>query len=141
MSQKSLTQRTGMAAFGIGFLVQSLMPSMALGGEGSPASRFFNKRTHKYEVLRPLPDTLICDYLGKNEPVDKIKNIPGAETTTYGYQCGETQVVFYALPDKTVYGFSLKTKDFYKWFWDYDNDGNFEQEGKNGVICSEFYGY
>jgi hypothetical protein len=142
MLQKNLTQKTGMAAFGIGMLVQSMMPYAASGGDSSASGIFFNKRTQEYEVNRPLPDTAMCDYLGKKPPIDKFKNIPGAETTYFGYQCGDTQLVLYALPNKKVYGFSLITKDNpYTWFWDYENDGNFEQEGRNGRIDVESYGY
>jgi hypothetical protein len=90
--------------------------------------KFYNERTEMYETCRPLPDLTRCKYLGKKGSIDKIDTIPGAETTLTSYQCGDDHLTVYTLPDGTVYGYAvhnMKAKEV-RWYWDYDEDGNFE---------------
>jgi hypothetical protein len=139
MAQKNLIQRIGIAGIGLGMLVQSMMPSNAIGQE-SKDGQFYNKRTGQYEVARPLPDVSACKYLGEKKVTD---NLPGYETTIKGYSCNENRVITYSFPNGKIYGFGIENSKTgeKRWFNDYENDGNFEQEGKQSIINYSSYGY
>lgn len=112
----------------IGALVCLLIACPVVHALDCKNGKFYNERTEMYEVCRPLPDLTKCKYLGKRGSINKIKTIPGAETTLTSYQCGDNVLTLYTLPDGTVYGFAVhdtKAKEV-RWYWDYDEDGNFE---------------
>ena len=142
MADNNIAQKVGSAALGLGMLVQSLIPGTASAID-CQGDKFYNKRTGETEVCRPLPDVSGCKYLGQKGPTHVVDSMPGNETTLKGYQCGNTQYTLYTLPNGKIYGFAtndVNTRDK-QWYWDYENDGNFEQVSRKGMIEEKFYGY
>ena len=112
-------------------------PTLAAGN--SPKK----KKARPSGIHRGLPDLSLATYLGAKPPVDKLSKIPGKETTLKGYRLGHRLIVTYSLPNGKIYGFgiaNLSTGEK-KWFWDYENDGNFEQQAQKGAIDASKYGY
>lgn len=146
MARRTPTKRVGSgigtATLGLGMLLQSLVPGGALAID-CQGDQFYNRRTGEYETCRPRPDFRGCKFVGHHGPIKKVDVRAEPETTLAGYRCGSTEITLYVLPNGKIYGFAsydtvLKEMNH---FWDYENDGNFEQTGRKCNIDKKSYGY
>ena len=93
--------------------------------------------------IRPLPSTSGWKYVGKKGPYDMFKEIPGKDSTLFGYHKNGKQLEIIKFPNGKVFGYAITTigKKVTKHYFDGEFNGDFEQQTSNPKIKFLKYGY
>lgn len=86
-----------------------------------------------------LPDLTNAQCVGEQR-VDKLSDIPGAETIMRGYLLNGQQIITYSFDNGRIYGFATNNDGTLSAFWDRTGDGVFEQTGEKFAINTRSYG-